>query len=352
MSVLLRLEEGELKVRVDVFLGEDSRIDLTFLEQRSAWLPGTGIYLEFILKGIYHEEINFMVQGDKEEILVSRYSWNRFFLNLRQSGNVNFTVLEGDEVVAEKTLFFQVEDIDVPIVYSVSNLLSHPVSDIRYFANRLSENLVNTTRFTLFTPSFLERVTAKGVLSKEFLKFYEMIFSILTERGISLIISPYGDIVYALDFIKDVGKEVLWQFVDLGKKYNIVWDFTAGLRAKELGGLVDSVWQHFGEDTHYAVFPDIVDKVGGEGFSYLIKNFHYKETPPENDRGVKIARLVNSSTNFYNLRMFAKEAVLNNWGVELCVDAPFKQLRRVKYSLGKALIQGYKDARECKTDNR
>jgi hypothetical protein len=340
-----------MKVRVDVYLGEDKRIDLEFLEKRSAWLPGTGIYLEFILKGVYHEKINFMVQGDKDEVLVSRYSWNRFFLNLRQSGTVNFVVLEGDEVVVDREMFFQVEEIDVPIVYSVTNLLSHPVSDIRYFANRLSENLVNTTRFTLFTPSFLERVTVKGVLTREFLKFYEMIFSILTERGISLIVSPYGDIIYALDFIKDAGKEILWQFVDLGKKYNVVWDFTSGLRAKELGGLVDSVWGHFKEDARYAVFSDMVDKVGGEGFSYLIKKFHYKETPPENEKGVKIARLAQSSSNFYNLRVFAERAVVNNWGVELCVDAPFRQLRRIKYSLGKALVQGYKDARGSTNTN-
>lgn len=340
-----------MKVRADVYLGEDNRIDLDFLEKRSAWLPGTGIYLEFILKGIYDKKINFVVKGDKEEILISRYTWNRFFLNLRQSGKVNFMIMEGDEVVTAKELFFKVVEIDVPIVYSVTNLLSHPVSDIRYFANRLSENLVNTTRFILFTPSFLERVTSKGIVTKEFLKFYEMIFSILTERGISLIISPYGDIIYTLDFIKDAGKEVLWQFVDMGKKYNIVWDFTSGLRAKELGGLVDSVWGHFQEDVKYAVFDNMVERVGGEGFSYLIKNFNYKETPPENEKGVKIARLSQLSTNFYTLRMFANRAVLNNWGVELCTEVPFRQLRRIKYSLGKALVQGYKDARDGKHNN-
>jgi len=345
-----------VKVRADVFLGEDSRIDLAFLEQRDAWLPGTGIYLEFILKGIYHEKINFMVQGEEDEILVSRYSWNRFFLNLRKSGKVKFAVIEGDNVVVEKEMFFKIENIDVPIVYSVANLLSHSVADIRYFANRLSENLVNTTRFTLFTPSFLERTSVKGNLTKDFFKFYEMIFSILTERGISLIVSPYGDIVYALDFIKDAGKEVLWEFVDIGKKYNIVWDFTAGLRAKELGGLVDSVWSRFQEDARYAVYSNIMDKVGGEGFAYLIESFDLNEVPPENEKGVKIARLpkrvVQYESSFYKLRQFTRRAVEKNWGVELCLDIPFRQLRQAKYSLGRALVRGYKDARGTKDTNR
>lgn len=339
-----------MKVRADVYLGEDSRIDLAFLEQRDAWLPGTGIYLEFILKGVYHEKINFVIQGEEDEVLVSRYSWNRFFLNLRKSGKVRFAVVEGDNVAVEKEMFFKVENIEVPVAYSVSNLLTHSVADIRYFANRLSENLVNTTRFTLFTPSFLERTSGRGGLTREFFKFYEMIFSILTERGISLIVSPYGDIVYALDFIKDTGKEVLWEFVNLGKKYDIVWDFTAGLRVKELGGLVDSVWNRFQEDARYAVYSSMVDRVGGEGFACMIEEFNQDETPPENEKGVKIARLPQGvaqyESSFYKLRQFTKRAVENNWGVELCLEVPFKHLRQVKYSLGRAMIQGYRDAKD------
>ena len=339
-------ERFSMKVRVDCYLGEDNRIDLSFLEQRKAWLPGTGIYLEFILKGIYNKSINFKVEGGRDEVLVSRYSWNRFFLNLKKSGDVSFTVLMDGEEVVEKTMHFNVVNIEVPLVLSVPNLLIHPVADVRYFANRLSENLINTTRFVLFTPGLLEK--HGGSPSKEFFKFYEMLFSILTERGITLIVSPYGDMVYALDFVKEAGKDILWEFVELGKKYKVIWDFTSGLRKKELAGLLDSVWNRFKEDVSYAVFPDLVDKVGGEGFSYIIEEYKQKGTPPVNDKGIKIAKMAHPAMNFYTVRSFTRRAVESNWGVELSIPVPFKQLRNFKYSLGRAIIRGYADAKDLK----
>lgn len=334
-----------MKVRADVYIGEDNRIDLSFLERREAWLPGTGIYLEFILKGVYDKNINFKVEGNREEVMISRYSWNRFFLNLHNSGEVAFRVLCDGEEVVSKSMYFKVVNADVPLSVSVSNLMAHPVSDIRYFANRLSENMINTTRFTLFSPGFLEKLDNDMRPSKEFFKFYEMIFSILTERGISLVVTPYADMVYALDFIKEEGKEILWEFVDRGKKFNIVWDFTSGLRAKELGSLLDSVWNKFKEEVDYAVLPSMIGKVGGEGFAHVIEDYEPKETPSLNDKGIKIARLTSPSINLLALRSFTSRSVENNWGVELAVDVPFKQMRNFKYSLVRALHQGYKDAR-------
>lgn len=334
-----------MKVRCDVYLGDENRIDLSFLEKRETWLPNTGIYLEFILKGVYHEKVDFKVEGEKNKVLVSRYSWNRFFLNLKDSGEVTFSVLLGDEVLVEKKLQFNVAHLHVPLAMSVPNLLVHPVSDIRYFANRLSENLVNLTRFTLFTPGFLEKLS-DGVPTKEFYKYYEMLFAILTERGITLVVSPYGDIVYALDFIKEAGKDILWEFVERGKRYNIVWDFTSGLRQKELGGLLDSVWNKFREDVVYSVFPTMVDRIGGEGFSYIFQEYSIKDIPPQNDRGIKVARLNKLPPSFYSVRSFSKRAVESGWGVELVTEVPFRQLRNFKYSLCKAMVRGYFDAGE------
>lgn len=335
-----------MKVRVDVYLGEESRIDLSFLEKREAWLPGTGIYLEFILKGVYDKNINFKVEGDREEVMISRYSWNRYFLNLRSSGEVVFRVLCDGEEVVSKSMHFKVVGIDVPLLVSVPNLLAHPVSDIRYFANRLSENMINATRFTLFSPGFLEKLDSNMKPSKEFFKFYEMIFSILTERGISLVVTPYADMVYSLDFVKEEGKELLWEFVARGKKFNIVWDFTSGLRHKELGALLDSVWNKYKEETGYAVLPHMVEKIGGEGFAYVVQPFGPKEIPAPNEKGVKVARLRKPQANFYTLRSFTSCAVENNWGMEFVIDVPFKQLRTFKYSLLKAIYQGYRDVKD------
>jgi len=201
------------------------------------------------------------------------------------------------------------------------------------------------TRFTLFSPGFLEKLDNDMKPSKEFFKFYEMIFSILTERGISLVVTPYADMVYALDFVKKEGKEILWEFVERGKKFNIVWDFTSGLRDKELGALLDSVWNKFREDVDYAVFPHMVEKVGGEGFAHVIESFGSREVPVFNDKGIKIARLSSSSNGFHTLRSFTKRFVSNNWGIEVVVEVPFKQLRGFKYSLVRAIHQGYRDAR-------
>jgi len=330
---------------VDCYLGEENRIDLSFLEKREAWLPNTGIYLELILKGVYHDSVNFKIEGNKEEVLISRYSWNRFFLNLRESGKVVFSVIVGGEEVASKEFEFKVVKLDVPLALSVPNLLIHPVADIRYFANRLSENLVNMTRFVLFTPGFLEKLGEGGIPSKEFYKYYDMIFSILTERGLSLVVTPFGDIVYALEFVKTRGKELLWDFVERSKRHDVIWDFTTGLRKKELGGLLDSVWNNFREDISYAVFPDMVDRIGGEGFSYIFEEFSVRGTPSTNDRGLKVARLEKFQSSFYSVRSFSKRAVENGWGTELAMDVPFRQLRSFKFSLGKALVKGYFDAK-------
>lgn len=333
-----------MKVRVDVFLGEENRIDLSFLEKREAWLPGTGVYLEFILKGVYDKSVDFRVTGEKNEVMVSRYSWNRFFLNLRKSGTVRFAVVEGDKEVAEKELFFNVVDCPVPLVLSVSNLLTHPVSDIRYFANRLSESLINSTRFTLFTPGFMEKLSGSSIPSREFVKFYEMIFSILTERGLTLIVAPYGDMLYPMDFIKDEGKEILLDFVEVGRKYRIVWDFTTGLRQKELGGLLDSVWSRFKQDINYAVTLNMADKVGGEGFANVVKEFKLDDVIAPNTKGDKIARIDGAGLTFSSLRMFTKKAVSAGWGVECSCVVPFRRLRTFKYALARSILRGYGDA--------
>ena len=334
-----------MKVRCDVFLGEDSRLDLSFLKGRKTWLYGTGIYLEFILRGMYDRKINFNVTGDKEAILISRYSWNRFFINLQESGTVSFTVTLEDSVIIKEVISFNVMKIEEPLVISVPDLLTYPVSDIRYFANRLSESMINMTRCTLFTFTFMERLYRVGASSKDFFNYYEMLFSILTERGVSLIISPYGDMAYMIDFIKNMGKDVLWSFVRLGQKYRVIWDFTLGLRQKELGGLLDSVWNRYKEAALYAVYPDMVEKVGGEGFAYVLEDIKLDEVPILNERGIKIARLIDSETNFQVISSFTKRMVEKNWGVELRCNVPSRQLRKVEFFLGQALFQGYRDAK-------
>lgn len=135
-----------MKVRVDCYVGENARVDISFLEKRKLWLPFTGIYLEFLLKGAYQKQVDFEIVSPSENVTIARHAWNRFFVNVQQSETVEFKVsVDGKETISQPYTF-NVADVDVPLMFSVLNLFTYPVSDVRFFANRLSENIVNSSK--------------------------------------------------------------------------------------------------------------------------------------------------------------------------------------------------------------
>jgi len=338
-----------MKIRVDVYLGDESKFDTEFLEKRGQWLPYTGIYLEFILKGMFRERVDFRITSSNEEdILVNQHSWNRFFLNIQNSGSVKFELLKGEECLTEKTLEFDVVKTEVPLLFSVPNLFGYHVSDIRFFANRLAENLNNGTRFILFTAQHLEYLNQLDFEFKNaesHLRLCELVFSILTERGLVVFITPFSEEVpYLLKALPKYKNALLW-YMEKSKKFRIVWDLSSGLRDREMSSFVDSVTGRFGRDIPLVVSENMFDKIGGEGFSYFKKGFELKEAIPQNERGVKIASCVSDRADYYALRRFAGQAVKSGWGVEhVCAD-PGRSLRNIRYSFGRALYQGYMDIR-------
>jgi len=333
-----------MRVRCDVFLGEDSYLDLSFLKSRKKWLSKTDIYLEFILRGVYDKKVDFNLESDSDAIVVSRYSWNRFFLNIQDSGKVNFSVSQDGVVQCKEQIYFDVVEINVPLLFSIPSLLQYSVSDIRFFTNRISENLVNATRFNLFTPSIL-KVLAQNDFKLEdgIWKLYEIIFSILTERGITIVLTLFDlGTIYTLELVKGL-RGLLFDFIRRSMKYNVIWDVSVGLGKRELGALIDSLVGTFGNQISLVVPVGAKKKVGGEGFAYSIKAYKKAEEIPLNERGIKIARIDNCC-DYYSLRKFVQGAVQMNHGVEYIMETRERSLRRVKYSVSRALYSGYADA--------
>jgi len=335
-----------MKVRVDAYLGERGEFDTEFLERRKQWLPFTGIYLEFILKGVYNQRIDFRVTSSNvENIIVNQHSWNRFFLNVQGSGNVKFELLDKDKILLEKTLNFNVVDVSVPLMFSIPSLFTHTVSDIRFFANRLAENLNNGTRFVLFTSQHLENLNRVNFQFQDgaHWKLCELIFSILTERGLVIFITPFSDkIPYLLKSLPKYKDILLW-YMEKSEKFRVVWDLSSGFRNKERSALVDSIVGRFGKNLPLVVSENLFGKLGGEGFSYFREAFKLKETVPQNERGVKIASCLSPQVDYYSLRQFARKAVESGWGAEFVCGNTHKSLRNVRYSFGRALYQGYDD---------
>lgn len=334
-----------MKVRVDCYLGDSPHIDISFLERRNRWLPFTGIYLEFLLKGGYEEQVDFQIEPQNADIVVSRHSWNRFFLNVQKSGDVHFKVNIGGKSVITQPFKFSVVDTKVPLLFSVLNLFSYPVTDVRFFANRLSENIVNGTRIHLFTPISLERLSGDNfAFNESYWKLYELLFSILTERGIVVYISPFGQRVpYPLSLLEKL-KPVLWEMMKRGSKFRLVWDFSEGLRKKELGSFVDSMLHRFSNDIPVVLQNNMVDKVGGEGYSYQFFNVKRGDSLELNEKGIKIARVQEKISDFYQLRRFVVNAVKSNYGVEYVYYPKAKSLHDMHFSLSRALYLGYEDA--------
>lgn len=346
-----------MRVRIDAFLGNDYRLDLSFLQHRKTWLCGTGLYIEFMLRGVYDKEITFEIRGDQDAASISHYSWNRFFLNLKSTSRVNFIVKEGGREVINESLLFTVVDLKLPLVVVIPNLLTHPITDIRYMANRLSENSVNTVRFVLFTPGFIKSCKDKGVEHDSFYRLYDIIFSVLTERGVNLIITPFGSDLYPLDLVKTDWRKTLLCFIEHCKKYRIVWDFSSGLRQKELGGMVDSVVGKFNQAITLIVPSKQIERYGGEGLCGQLKSFNHLKDIPENERGLKVAQMpyprlhailirekkINlPDINFFEVQSFVEQASRMGWGSELYLDIPVYCVRRFRFSTLKALYKGYR----------
>lgn len=337
-----------MKIRVDVYLGDESKFDTEFLEKRKQWLPYSGIYLEFILKGMFEERVDFRItSSNKESILVNQHSWNRFFLNIQSSASVRFELIKEEKCLTEKIIKFDVVKTEVPLLFSVPNLFNYHVSDIRFFANRLAENLNNGTRFVLFNARHLEYLNK---LDFEFenaevhWKLCELVFSILTERGLVVFITPFSeDVPYLLKALPKYKNALLW-YMERSKKFRIVWDLSSGLRDREISSFVDSALGRFGRDMSLVVSKNMFEKLGGEGFSYFKKEFELKEDIPQNERGVKVASCVSDKADYYALRRFAERATKSGWGAEyVCVDSG-RSLRNIQYSFGRALYRGYLDA--------
>jgi len=177
-------------------------------------------------------------------------------------------------------------------------------------------------------------------------KLYELLFSILTERGITVYVTPFGQKVpYPLEFL-DRLKPVLWDAMELGKKFKLVWDFSEGLRKKELGSFVDAAVKRFGNDIPLVVRDDMVQKVGGEGFSYSFQNVKMADSISPNERGVKVLRVREAISDFALFRKFVTRAVSNGYGVEYVFYPKTTNLHRMHYSMSRSLFKGYEDAQE------
>jgi hypothetical protein len=341
-----------VKIRVDVCInGDKVEIDSSFLERRQCWLSGTGVYLEFILKGEYSKPVDFEVLAGGEGATVSHHSWNRFFLNLKSSDAVKFVIKSDGKVVAEKTLSFVVVPMTVPLLFSVPNLTKYSISDIRYFANRISENMVGGTRFTLFSPrtlAYLSKVDMKP--EDAFWKMHELVLSILTERGLSVYVSPFDDKTLYTTFILKQLRPLLLAYAEKNLKFNLVWDLSGGIWKSGVGGVVDSFFGRFGRETRIATCPDFATKLGGEGFAQIVVEGKMTDQVEPNTMGVKIYRIHLISADFYKLRSFVADLVKNGWGVECVMEDSPSYIRKIQFSLGNALYRGYCDANKDKKD--
>lgn len=336
-----------MRVRVDVYVGDEGRLDISFLEKRTKWLPSTGVYLEFMLKGCYDKQINFDVSSGDGNVFVTRHSWNKFFVNVQRTDTVTFSVSEGGQPFLDAQYTFNVVEVEVPLMFSILGLLGdYSVSDVRFFANRLSENLVNSTRVQLFTPKIMDRLAKHDFRwGDTSWKLFELLLSILTERGITVYVTPFGQRVpYPLEFLERL-KPVLWEAMENGKKFKLVWDFSEGLRKKELGGFVDAAVQRFGNDIPLVIRDDMVNKVGGEGFSYSFHNVKMKDPINPNERGIKILRVKEAISDFYLLTKFVSRAVQNGYGVEYVFYPKTYSLHKMHYSISRSLYKGYEDAK-------
>jgi len=326
-----------MKALLNVFF-DSLDIDLSILE-REKWLKGTGIYVEFIPCGRYDKQLDFEIRS-VDGVEVCRYSWNRFFLNLLGSSDLTFSVSVDGKKIINKQLHFDVVNISTPLMLSVLSLPRHKISDIRFFISRLSESLINGTRFILFDSIVLEELTNNNFeFTSETLKFFDLLFSIITERGLTAYVTPFdSSFLYEITLVKELRKS-LTDFAKRFQKYGVIYDFSSGLRKRELMSCVDYLLNRV------KVFPivpeDMVAQVGGEGFCGVV-SYQSIDDLSLNERGIKIYRT--NTFDFFTLRTMTTKAVKKRWGVEFCI--PFiRNLRRFKYSLAKALYQGYADSK-------
>lgn len=335
-----------MKIRVDVCInGDKVDIDSSFLERRESWLSGTGVYLEFILKGSYLEPFDFDVVVGGDGATVSRHSWNRFFLNLKSSAEVVFVVKESGKVVAEKKLNFNVVPLSVPLLFTVPYLTYYSVSDIRYFANRISENMVGGTRFILFSSRTLSYLSKVDMNPEDgFWKLHELVLSILTERGLSVYVSPFDDkTLYTTHILKQL-RPMLLSYAERNLKFNLVWDLSSGIWKSGVSGIVDSFCNKFGREIKIATCPEFASKLGGEGFAQIVVRGLMTDEVEPNTMGTKIFRVHIVTSDFYKLRSFVASLVKNGWGVECVMEDVPSYIRKVQFSLGNALYKGFLDA--------
>jgi len=336
-----------MRVKIDAYLGERNFLDFSFLEKRESWLPATGLYIEFILKGRCSEAVRFDVESEDEDaIKVCQHSWNRFFLNIERSAKVYFRVFEGKEKKVERSLSMKVEEIDSLLLFSVPYLLDFDVPDIRFFSNRLSEKMVNGTRVILFSSKFLSRLSGIGwnIEDVSFWKFFDVVFSIITERGIRLVVTPFDKrAVYVDEMIQEL-KRLLFIFIERYSKFKIIWDFSQGLPAKYSDVIFDGILNKF--KTASLVLPESLKGKLGGFTSYYQRIFSDGKLNgiAVNEEGKKILYIYPFSEDFYKMREFVREAVKSNWFVE-CVFENVRNLTQMKYSMAKALYLGYSDAR-------
>jgi hypothetical protein len=342
-----------VKIRVDVCInGDKVEIDSSFLERRESWLSGTGVYLEFILKGGYSEPYDFDVIPGGDGATVSRHAWNRFFLNLKSTDMVRFVIKASGKVVSEKSLTFTVVPMSVPLLFSVPELVKYSISDIRYFANRISENMVGGTRFTLFSSRTLAYLSKVDMNPEDsFWKMHELILSILTERGLSVYVSPFDDrTLYTIEILKQL-RPVLLSYAERNLKFNLVWDLSGGIYKSGVSGVVDSFFNKFGRDIRVATCSEFASKLGGEGFAQVVVKGKMTDQIEPNTMGTKIFRIHLITSDFYKLRSFVANLVKNGWGVECVMEDTPSYIRKIQFSLGNALYRGYTDAiRDRKED--
>jgi hypothetical protein len=323
---------------VDVFLDENKSFDFWFLNKRSEWLASTGLYIEFAPRGVYHSQIDFVIESeDTSAIKVWKYSWNRFFVNLLKSGTVKFSVLEGlgmDRVLLSETKYFKVVEHSVPLLFTNPLLFTLGISEIRYFCNRISERLVSGTRAVLFTHQFLDCLGT--TMREESWRYFDMVFSIVTERGLKLFVSPFDPhCIYDRETTVFLRK-LLYEFIEHYSKYNIVWDLSSGIPARFMNSVVDGVLNTFKHQSVSWILPDVYKEAS---FGYHFSPYEIGKTSCEDlEEGKKIFQVHSRDVKFDDLRDLTKEIVLSGCGVEVLVDG--SDLRRMPFVLAKAMRLG------------